>query len=37
MKNKIQIYAPLSKNGGMEIETGFIASVLEKKFEEEFL
>jgi glycosyltransferase involved in cell wall biosynthesis len=33
MKNKIQIYAPLSKNGGREIETGFIASVLEKKYE----
>jgi hypothetical protein len=33
MKNKIQIYAPLSKHGGREIETGFIASVLEKKYE----
>lgn len=33
MKNKIQIYAPLSKYGGREIETAFIASVLEKKYE----
>ena len=28
-KNKIQIYAPLSKHGGREVETGFIASILE--------
>ena len=33
MKNRIQIYAPLSKHGGREVETGFIASILEKKYE----
>lgn len=32
MKKKIQIYAPLTKEGGREIETGFIASILSEKY-----
>jgi len=32
MKKKIHIFAPLSKHGGREIETGFIASLFQYKY-----